>query len=323
MILVTGAKGFVGSALVRKLQSEQAGCVVSAVRVAESTRRDSSRIVEVGDLSGTTDWSAALDRVERVVHLAARVHVMRERDRDPESAYQGVNVDATLNLARQAARQGVRRFVFLSSIKVNGETTDGRSPFTAKDAPRPQDPYGVSKLRAEIGLQEIGAMTGMEVTIIRPPLVYGPGVAGNFRRILSWIYKGIPLPFGAVRNARSLVALDNLVDLVGVCLDHPAAGGHTFLVADGQDLSTGELCRRVGAALGRPARLVPVPHSVLATGCSLLGCGEVAQRLLGSLRIDAAETRERLAWRPTVGVSEGISRAAEDFLRGIQGGRVG
>ena len=267
--------------------------------------------VLVSDLSVDTDWSLALLGVSQVVHAAARVHVMQDAALDALTEYRRVNVQGTLNLARQAAATGVKRFIFLSSVKVNGEATQPGQFFTADDAPSPQDPYGISKMEAVEGLREIAARTGMEVVIIRPPLVYGPGVKANFQAMTRWLVRGAPLPFAAItHNRRSLVALDNLVDLIVTCIHHPAAANQTFLVSDGEDLSTTDLLRRMGHALGKPARLLPVPPALLKLEATLLGKPEMAQRLCGSLQVDISKTRQLLGWSPPVSVDEGLRRAA-------------
>lgn len=245
-----------------------------------------------------------------MMHLAARVHVMAERAGNPLVEFRRVNVDGTLNLGRQAAAAGVRRFIFVSSVKVNGEGTSANRPFTNADAPAPQDPYGISKMEAEQGLRDIAAQTGMEVVIVRPPLVYGPGVKANFAAMMRAVQRGLPLPLASVtHNRRSFVALDNLVDLLITCIDHPAAANQTFLVSDGEDLSTADLLRRLGQAMNKPARLFPVPPSMLQLGANMLGKGDVAQRLLSNLQVDISHTRNTLNWTPPISVDEGLRRA--------------
>jgi nucleoside-diphosphate-sugar epimerase len=312
MILVTGASGFVGGALVRRLIANR-GCngVVAAVRRKAESLPKGVRQVRVGELLPAIDWGQALQDVDAVVHCAARVHVMQDDVTDPLRAYREVNVYGTLNLANQAAQAGVRRFVFVSSIKVNGETSQPGQPFSAYDVPSPLDPYGVSKLEAERGLLEIEAQTGMEVVIIRPPLVYGPGVKANFAAMMRWVASGMPLPLGVIHNARSLVALDNLVDLLVTCLKHPAAAGQTFLVSDGEDVSTTELLRRTAQAMGKKALLLPVPASVLELCASLLGKRAVAQRLCGSLQVDIEKTCRILGWKPPLTLDQGLRKAVE------------
>ena len=311
MILVTGATGFVGKAVVRHLLAENA-----SRRVIVAVRRDNQQWPDkvlprmTGDLEPSTDWSHALEGVSAVVHCAARVHVMADTAANPLDEFRRVNVQGTLNLARQAAAGGVRRFVFVSSIKVNGEASQPGHPFTADDVPAPLDNYGVSKMEAENGLREIAGQTGMEVVIIRPPLVYGPEVKANFAAMMRWLRRGIPLPLGAIHNQRSLVALDNLVDLIVTCLTHPAAANETFLVSDGEDVSTTELLRRMGQAMGRPARLIPVPASWLKLAATLVGKQDVAQRLCGSLQVDIVKTRRLLGWTPPLSLDEGLRRAA-------------
>jgi nucleoside-diphosphate-sugar epimerase len=310
--LVTGANGFVGSALCGKLLSE--GTVVRGAARSLSPWPFDAEVTVIGSLLPGTDWTIALRNVEQVIHLAARVHVMNDKSSDPLAEFRRINVEGTANLARQAAASGVRRFVYLSSIKVNGEFTEVEHPFSADDAPAPEDPYAVSKYEAEQALRQIADDTGMEVVIIRPPLVYGPGVKANFESMMRWLSRGVPLPLAAVTaNRRSLVALDNLVDLIVTCLSHPAAANQTFLVSDGEDLSTADLLGRMGAALGHPARLFYVPPPLLKLGARLVQKPGIYQRLCSSLQLDVAKTRQMLGWIPPVSVNEGLRRAAEGF----------
>ena len=318
--LVTGANGFIGSALCAALANHDY-CVRGVVRDPSRSAGLSCEITKVRDIEPDTDWSGSLIGVGMVVHLAARVHMMRDSATDPLAEFRRVNVAGTLNLARQSAAAGVRRFVFLSSVKVNGETTgsrakgkvareeNGRVGFSEKDTPNPQDPYSVSKWEAELALKHIAAETGMEVVILRPPLVYGPGVKANFAALMRAVQRGWPLPLGSVQNQRSLVALDNLVDFIVTCITHPQAANQTFLVSDGQDLSTTELVRGMAQAAGVPARLLPVPVWALQAGASLLGKGDAVQRLCGNLQVDMSKARSLLGWVPPVSVEEGLSRA--------------
>jgi nucleoside-diphosphate-sugar epimerase len=268
--------------------------------------------VLVPALDNTADWSQALSGVDVVIHTAARAHVMREEALEPLAEYRRVNVEGTLNLARQAAAAGVRRFVFISSIKVNGEATEPGRPFTADNTQAPEDAYAQSKAEAETQLKQLAQQTGMELAIIRPPLIYGPGVKGNLASLISWVRRGLPLPLGAVtHNRRSLVGLDNLADLILVCTAHPKAAHQTFLVSDGEDLSTTDLLGKISKALGQPARLISVPIGAISFMAGLIGKKVVSQRLLGSLQVDINKTCELLDWKPSVAMDEGLRRAVE------------
>ncbi|MCG8995474.1 SDR family oxidoreductase [Laribacter hongkongensis] len=310
--LVTGANGFVGSALCARLRRD--GVPVRAAVRTFSSQPYGDEAFAVGCLSSGTVWTEVLSKVEQVVHLAARVHVINDKSSDQLVDFRRVNVEGTCALARQAAAAGVKRFVFLSSIKVNGEFTVPGQPFTTDDVPAPGDLYAISKHHAEQLLHQIAAETGMEVVIIRPPLVYGPGVKANFESMMRWLACGVPLPLAAVtQNRRSLVALDNLVDLIVTCLSHPAAANQTFLVSDGEDLSTAELLKRMGAAMGHPARLFYLSPELLKLGASVLNKPGIYQRLCSSLQLDISKTRLLFGWIPPVSVDEGLRRAAEFF----------
>lgn len=313
-ILLTGASGFVGGRVLQRLSREGGRAVVAAVRSVNASLPAGVATVLVDGLGPATNWSRALEGVDVVVHCAARAHVMKEVAVDPLTVYRQVNVEGTLALARQAALAGVRRFVFISSIGVNGNQTS--VPFTVNDEPCPQEPYAVSKFEAEQGLISLSSELGMEIVIIRPPLVYGSGAPGNFGSLLKWVGKGIPLPLGAVQNnRRSFVAVDNLVDLIVTCIDHPSAANQTFLVADGEDVSTAELLQRMARAMNRKARLLPVPVWMLEKAASLLGKGDVARRLCGSLQLDITHTRQHLAWVPPIDLNEGLRRAVQGLNR--------
>jgi len=311
-VLVTGASGFIGSALVPALNA--AGFATRrAVRRASEQQSPDGDTLSVGEIDGATDWAAALHDVQTVVHLAARTHVLRETASDPLAAYQSVNVDGTRRLATQAAAAGVRRLVFLSSIKVSGERTFDR-PYTEDDTPQPEDAYGTTKWEAEQALRTIDRETGLQVVILRPPLVYGPGVQGNFLRLMKLVSGGWPLPLASVRNRRSLVYLGNLVDAILACIKAPAAAGRTYLVSDGTGLSTPDLVRALAKYLGVSPRLYPFPPSFLMLGASVVGKREEAARLLGSLEIDSSRIQRELEWRPPHAMETGLAATARWFL---------
>lgn len=312
-VLVTGATGFVGHVLCEALV-RRGHAVRAARRTLSLSTGGHLEAVAVGDLGPDTDWSAAVQDVQVVVHLAARVHVMRETATNPLAEFRRVNVAATAHLAGRAAAAGVRRFVYVSSIKVNGERTAGQA-FTADALPRPEDAYAQSKFEAEQALREIGHRTGLEVAIVRPPLVYGPGVKGNFLSLLRWVNRGLPLPLARCSNRRSLIGITNLADLLIRCVTHPKAAAKVFLAADGEDLSTPELVRRLARALNQPARLLPVPQSWLRFAASALGRPGVYERLCGSLQIDICDAREVLDWSPPLTIDEELARTADWFRR--------
>jgi UDP-glucose 4-epimerase len=312
--LVTGATGFVGTALCARLVASGVE-VVSAVRSKVGLPHE----VVVGNLDASTDWRPALTGCDAVIHLAARVHVMDDTAQDPLALYRATNTDATLNLAHQAADAGVKRFVFISTIKVNGEGRD--APYRETDAAVPEDAYAISKWEAEQGLQQIAADTGLEVVILRPPLVYGPGVKANFLRLLRMVERGWPLPLGAIRNRRSLLYLGNFVDAIRVCAEHPAAAGQTFLLDDGEPVSTSDLIRAVARAIGRSARLLAVPVGVLEQAGALLGKRAAVSRLTGSLYVDSSAIRSRLAWTPPYSLQQGLAATVADWQRCQKDGR--
>jgi UDP-glucose 4-epimerase len=307
MILVTGSNGFVGREVCAVLGRR--GLPYKAV----VRRAAAPGQIAVGDLNAHTDWRQALAGCTTVIHLAARVHMMSDTVDDPLAAYREVNLDATLRLARQAVDAGVRRFVFVSSVKVNGEATQGK-PYTAEDRPAPCDPYGQSKMEAEAALLALGSETGLEVVIVRPPLVYGPGVKANFLNLMKLVRMGLPLPFGRADGYRSMVALDNLVDLLLTCATHANAPGSIFLVSDGQDVNIGDLVRMIGNAMGKKVFLLPVPPSLLRRVAGLLGKSSVTDRLFGSLQVDMRATEERLQWKPVVPPQLAIDKTVSHFL---------
>jgi UDP-glucose 4-epimerase len=309
-VLITGSSGFVGKVLMPTLLTRLYK-ITAVERFNQCEPREDITSLVVSDINSTINWSTALHGADAVIHLAARVHVMRDTAIDPLAEFRSVNTEGTLNLARQAAAAGVRRFIFLSTIGVNGNSTAHGKIFTETSASLPHDPYSVSKHEAEVGLRAISKSTGIEIVIIRPTLVHGSKAPGNFGKLTRLVAKGLPLPLASIDNRRSLVGIDNLVDFIITCLEHPAAANETFLVSDGEDLSTPDLIRRMARAMDRPARLLPVPKSMLMAAATMLGKRDMAQRLCGSLQVDISKSRTLLGWNPPVSVDEGLRRAVK------------
>jgi UDP-glucose 4-epimerase len=312
-VLVTGANGFVGNVLCQQLVTE--GFKVRGAYRTKTTADSCPNNIEkviVGEINSNTDWQEALQDVNIIIHLAARVHVMQETETDPLSAFEAVNTLGTLNLAEQAASSGIKRLIFLSTIKVNGDQTE--KVYSASDVVNPSDPYALSKWHAEQGLQAIRKKSGMEIVIIRPPLVYGPQVKGNFLRLIKLINKGLPIPLSSVKNKRSMVSIDNLCDLIKTCLVHAKADGEVFLVSDGHDLSTPELIRLISNALQKSARLLPFPVHWLYFFASLVHKRQEVERLCGSLLVEIKKNQEILNWQPPFTVSEGIRKTVTHHL---------
>ncbi|MGE0189097.1 MAG: NAD-dependent epimerase/dehydratase family protein [Steroidobacteraceae bacterium] len=309
-LLVTGANGFLGSAILRWAANNWSGHLFGSVRSDSQSIIPDAKKVVVGDLSAETEWKEWLTGMNVVVHTAGRAHLLQNRSDESLLEFRRVNRDATLKLARECATAGVRRFIFISSIGVNGAETSG-VPFSSDDIPCPVTPYALSKMEAEQGLWKIATQTGLEVVIIRPPLVYGPDAPGNFRKLLKFAKTGIPLPLGAVANKRSLVGIDNLVDLVKTCINHPMAPGHVFLVSDGMDVSTTQLLRLIGQARGKPVHLFSVPSAILYVLAGFFGMRGAARQLLGSLQVNILQTQAVLGWKPQVELVEGLRRATQ------------
>ena len=313
-ILLTGSTGFVGTNLVKSLTLKSDYIVKSAVRHA--VNQDDGLLFEVGDINASTDFELPLKNTTVVVHCAARAHVMDDKEAEPLALYREVNTAGTVNLAKQAIDSGVKRFIFISSIKVNGEGTLAGCPFKPEDNHAPEDDYGLSKSEAEKQLVALAKDSGMEVVIIRPTLVYGPGVKANFASIMNLVSKGIPLPFGCItKNKRSLVSVDNLVDLIITCIDHPKAANQVFLVSDNQDVSTSEMVSEMAIALGKPSWQLPIPVWCYKFAGKLFNKSEVVDRLTGSLQVDIAHTKQTLGWVPPQTLQQGFKQTAQAFLR--------
>jgi nucleoside-diphosphate-sugar epimerase len=311
--LVTGANGFVGTPLCKQLHA-RGWAVRAAMRMARPLAEGIETAL-VGTLDGETNWTNALDGVDVVLHLAARVHVMHEDAASPLDEFRKTNVAGTEHLARAAAANGVKRLVYVSSVKVNGEATQGEGKFTGANMPLPQDPYGISKWEAEQALHRVAAETGLEIVVVRPPLVYGPNVKGNFEQMLRVVAKGIPLPLASMKNLRSLIYVENLVDALIACATHPAAVGKTYLVGDGDDVATPDLLRQLSIAMGRAPRLLPCPVALLQFGGRLLGKSDQIERLIGSLRVDSSAIRLELNWTPPFSLQQGLRATGEQFNR--------
>ncbi|MGR9045079.1 MAG: UDP-glucose 4-epimerase family protein [Gammaproteobacteria bacterium] len=312
-VFITGANGFIGRALIQHLLNSSTS-VIAAVRRFSSFLPEAVKQIEITDFSAVNDWLDTLNRVDVVIHLAARVHMMDDDSSQALVEYRKVNTLGTLNLARQAAAAGVKRFIFISSIKVNGEKTHPEHPFTADDPCAPRDPYGLSKYEAELGLRALTEETGLEVVIIRPPLVYGPGVKANFATLMKWIHRRMPLPFGSLDNKRSLVAIDNLVSFIALCIEHPKAANQIFLISDGRDVSTTELIRITACAMRKKIWLIPFSGKLMLTIASLLGKREIASRLFESLQLDNLKSRELLGWQPVTTLEEQLQKTADAFV---------
>jgi nucleoside-diphosphate-sugar epimerase len=314
-ILITGATGFVGRAIFENLKSKKKYLIHLTARTNQEKLFEGVKTFNIGEIDSNTNWMDALVKVDCIIHCAAKAHMTEKKQTDSLNAYRRINVDGTRNLAKQAVAIGIKRFIFLSSIKVNGEGTIASKSFKYNDISQPEDAYGISKWEAEQALLEISKQTGLEVVIIRPPLVYGEGVKGNFLRLLDLVYKQIPLPFVKINNLRSFIALDSLVDLIICCIDHPKAGGKTFLVSDGEDLSTPDLIMKLSKFMDKSPRLFQFPQLIIQLIGRLVGKSSEVKRLFGSLRIDNSYTREILGWSPALSLDEGLRKTVRWYLQ--------
>ena len=310
-ILLTGASGFVGGSLAISLMKQGAHVRVA---VRSPLELPGSEVVLVSEIDQQTAWGKILKGMDTVIHCAGRAHVMNDLFANPLPEYRRINVEGTMNLARQAAAAGVKRFIFLSTVKVNGEQTPQGKPYSESDAPMPQNPYAISKYEAEQGLMELAAKTDLEVVIIRPTLVYGLGVKANFFTMLRMVRLGMPLPFGSIANKRSFIYVENLHSLISRCVVHPGAANQLFMASDGHDLSTTELLRYCGSAMGVGVYLIPIPESLCMLSASLLGQGEAIQRLCGSLQVDISKARKLLDWEPPISVQVGLEKTVQNLI---------
>ena len=316
-ILITGASGFIGSRLCEiLLQNNNNVKAVTRNKLLSGNFIESENFsnIVIKDINGSTQWEEQLANIDCVIHLAARVHIMNDLSDDPIKKYRDLNTLSTINLARQAVKAGVKRFIYLSTIKVNGEYTLVNTPFKASDHANPSDPYALSKLEAEKSLLALSSKEKIEVVIIRPPLVYGPGVKANFLSMMSWVNRGVPLPLGLIQNKRSLVALDNLVNLIEVCILHKEAANEVFLVSDDEDLSISELLSKIAKALDKPNRLLPIPLILIKLIFNVLGKKDLSRRLLGSLQVDINKTKNILNWKPIVSIDQALKNTTDFFL---------
>jgi nucleoside-diphosphate-sugar epimerase len=311
-LLLTGATGFVGKALLTELLQNDFEVIVS-IRNTPISSSVKVKTIKTGNLLATTDWSPALQNIDIVIHSAARVHVMQDSSSNPLAEFRKTNVDGTLNLARQAEKSGASRFIFISSIKANGNSSSSLSMLKQDDVAPPTDPYGLSKYEAEQGLLELAKNSKMEVVIIRPPLVYGPNVKGNFLSLLKYIKKGLPLPLGSIKNKRSLVALDNLVNFIRHCTTHPKAANEIFFISDGEDVSTTELLMKIAKAFNKKLFLIPIPPIALSFIAKLFGKDAMAIRLLESLQVDNSKAIELINWRPVISMDSQLKKIADFY----------
>lgn len=309
-ILVTGANGFVGRALCEELV--RLGISVKAIcRESKNFDLAGCVVIQIPSIDAETDWTASLNKVNTIIHLAARVHVMNDHATNPLEEFLKVNFEGTESLARQAARAGIKRFIYMSSIKVNGEYTIEGGPFSETCAPNPQDYYAISKLKAEQALLAIGEKTGMEVVIVRPPLIYGPGVKANFLNLIKLVDKSLPLPLGDIHNSRSMVYVGNVVSALIACATHRKAANQIYLISDGEDISTPQLIAKISTVLNSRNRTFYFPISLIYFAATLFGKRAAIQRLTQSLIIDSAKIRKELGWQPPFTLIDGLKITAD------------